>query len=262
MDHALRLAEALDADVIALHTFNVPVSAFEKEDEEQWAANERARLVDRMEEFLATGRQPGLKSDGKPVYIKTALVEDLPVEGIRSYISRFACDMVVMGTQGAHVLEDGRLGSRAASVLPYADVPLLVIPDGAVDRHPAHLVYAVDFQDHDRETLHLLQYMAQRFDARLTVLHIREHAVFDQSEEYAHFQELFRELMDDDRCGFDLVRGSDLRATLQDYLENREADWVVLRTRHRGEAAFASYSLSHELAWHARIPLLVFPAEA
>jgi len=261
MDHALRLASALDADVVALHAFRVPVSAFaEGNREEAWVAEERTRLGSMMVEFLASGKPAGLKRSGDLVHIESVLVEDYPEEGTASFSKRFSCDLIVMGTQGAHELVEGGLGSVATAMLRTSDVPVLVIPDGSLDRDPAHIVYAVDFQDNDRETLRFLQYLAAQLDARLTVLHIREHAVFDQADEYQNFQQTFHDLMEDDRCAFDLVRGVDLAETLRDYLENREADWLVLRSRHRREEEWDTESLTREMAWHARSPLMVFPA--
>jgi nucleotide-binding universal stress UspA family protein len=194
------------------------------------------------------------------VQVEPVLVEDYPEEATASFSKRFSCDLMVVGTQGAHELVEGGLGSVATAMLRTSDVPVLVIPDGAMDRDPSHIVYAVDFHDHDRETLRFLQYLAARLDSRLTVLHIREHAVFDQADEYQNFQQTFHDLMEDDRCAFDLVRGVDLAETLRDYLENREADWLVMRSRHRNEEEWDSESLTREMAWHARSPLMVFPA--
>ncbi len=260
MDHAMRLAPALDADIVVLHAYRVPAGILEEGlREDAWVDAEKQRLEILMEEFLATGRQAGMKKSGEPVKVETALVEDFPEEGISSFTRRFYCDLIVMGTQGAHELPDGGIGSMTTSLLPVAEVPVLVIPDGAVDRDPTHIVYAVDFQDSDRGTLHFLQYMANRMDSRITVLHIREHAVFDEPEEYRNFQKTFHDLMEDDHCAFDLVRGADLLGTLRDYLENREADWLVLRIRHRDENGLSLQSLTREMALHSRSPLLVFP---
>lgn len=266
MDHALRLAATLDADIVALHAYRIPadtvaqtgVSAVDLE--EEWVRAERQRIWVLMEEFLADGKPPGIKSTGEPVVVETALVEDYPEEGIRSFTKRFGCHLIVMGTQGAHDLTDGGIGSMTTSLIPFSDVPVLVVPDGAEDRNPNHIVYAIDFQDNDRDTLRFLQYMAQKMEARLTLLHIREHAIFEEPEEYKNFQLTFNDLIEDDHCAFDLVRGVDLAHTLKDYLENRDADWLVLRTRHRGEDGFEPESLTREMAWHARSPLLVFPA--
>gem|GEM_PF-1408736 len=261
MDHAMRLASALDADIVALHAFRVPVSAFtEGMLEDAWVDAERTRLQVMMQEFLASGKPAGIKRSGDVVHVETALVEDYPEEGTASFSKRFSCDLIVMGTQGAHELVEGGLGSVATAMLRTADVPVLIIPDGAIDKDPSHIVYAVDFQDNDRDTLRFMQYMAARLDARLTLLHIREHAVFDLPDEYKNFQQTFHDLMEDDRCSFDLVRGVDLAQTLRDYLENREADLLVMRSRHRKEDEWDQESLTREMAWHARSPLLVFPA--
>lgn len=260
-DYALRMAAVLDADVVALHAFRIPSQVLLGGAEgEPWAEAEKERLGVLMDDFLADGRPPGFKRNGDPVRVETVLVEDYPEEGIPSFASRFACDLIVMGTQGAHELEGGGVGSMTTSFLHRSPVPVLIIPDGAEDRFPVHIVYAVDFQDGDRDTLRFLQALAYRFDCRLTVLHIREHAVFDQPAEYRNFQTTFHDLMEDDHCSFDLVRGVDLSETLRDYLDNREADWLVLRTRHHTEEGLTMESLTREMAWHAQIPLLVFPA--
>ncbi len=261
MDYALRLASRLNADIVALHAYRVPASAFEEGQlEESWVEAEKDRIRLAMDDFLADGKAAGFKENGEPIHIETAMVEDYPEEGIPSYSKRFSCDMIVMGTQGAHEMSQGGMGSLTTSMLHMIKVPVLVIPDGAEDRDPRHIVYAVDFQDGDKDTLHQLQYMANQFNCRLTLLHIREHAVFDQPDEYRNFQTIFQDLMEDDHCAFDLVRGVDLSATLKDYLSNRDADWVVLRTRHKDESGLSLQSLTREMAWHAQSPILVFPA--
>jgi nucleotide-binding universal stress UspA family protein len=253
-DLALRLAERLSGEVILLHAVQAPQTVGgDDEAAEAWIQKEQERSGQALEDFLLDGRTQ------TEVPVSFCMVEDFPEDGVASWAKRKAADLIVMGTAGPHTLEEGNAGSHALGTLDASGKPVLLLPDGGQGPLPNTLVYAVDFVDHDPDVLHMLQSLVHALDARLHVLHIREHAVFEDPQEYKNYQDTFHELLDDERCAFDLLRGVDVEEKLRQYLNRYPEAWLVLRTRHRGSAEARAESLTRAMAWHSRTPILAFP---
>jgi nucleotide-binding universal stress UspA family protein len=254
-DHALVIAEALSGEVILLHAVHVPDAVPSGTGaEDAWMERERDRSAAELEAFLMAG------NPRTTVPVSSCLVEDFPEDGIVSWAARKGADLIVMGTEGPHPLREGGSGSHALRTVNASPVPVLLLPDGLSPGLPTELVFAVDFEDHDPAVLRMLQSLAHALDARLHVLHVREHAVFDDPDEYRNYQRTFHELLDDERCSFDLVRGQDVAEALEGRLRDRDDQWLVLRTRHRGENDLLPESLTLRMAWHQAMPILAIPA--
>lgn len=254
-DLALRLAERLSGEIVVLHAVQTP-QAIGHDDAaaDRWLEQEQERSGAALEDFLLDGRTQSA------VPVSFCMVEDFPEDGVASWAKRKDADLIVMGTAGPHALDAGHAGSHALGTLDAAPKPVLLLPDGGEGALPKTLVFAVDFVDHDPHVLHILQSLVHALDAQLHVLHVREHAVFEDPEEYKHYQETFHELLDDERCAFDLLRGTDVEEKLNQYLNRYPDAWLVLRTRHRGNEAARAESLTRTMAWHSRTPILAFPS--
>ncbi len=254
-DLALRLAESLSGEVVLLHAVQTPQAmAANEEEADRWLASEQERSGQALEDFLLDGRTQ------TAVPVSFCMVEDFPEDGVASWAKRKEVDLIVMGTSGPHALKSGASGSHTLSTLDASGKPVLLLPDGGQGPLPRTLVYAVDFVDHDPVVLHTLQALVFALDARLHVLHVREHAVFEDPVEYRNYQETFHELLDDERCAFDLIRGTDVEAKLRQYMDRYPDAWLVLRNRHRGSTEARAESLTRAMAWHSRTPILAFPS--
>ena len=162
-----------DAELMLVHCLELPhLPAF-------LARHAAAR--DRTRELASEGARERLAILGHSLgsaHVQTEVRECTPVEGIIASTSAFNADLVVVASTGAKLGASlrGRLGRTAERLARISSVPVL-LHTGARREHLRRLLVAVDDSEITPHVLAWTRYLAARFDARVTAVHVVSSAV-------------------------------------------------------------------------------------
>lgn len=82
-------------------------------------------------------------------------------------------DLIIMGTQGAHGIEDGILGTVSSNVVRRTDIPVMVIPLGHSFKPINSILYATNFAENDLQSIYLVTRYFKTFRPSITILHVQ-----------------------------------------------------------------------------------------
>jgi nucleotide-binding universal stress UspA family protein len=110
--------------------------------------------------------------------VQTAVVEALPVDGIRAAARQLDASLVVVGTHGRSGVNRLMMGSVAERILRESPVPVLTVRGDSLAPGETlrlrHVLCAVDNSGASRRALAWVSRMARCFGSRVTVLHVRQ----------------------------------------------------------------------------------------
>ncbi len=176
LNHALFLAEQLDAELHMLH-----VMTLHNDDPYNVAYHfETVEDLDTRLQALATSEMAGLLEPHQNDVLKVVQVqrkESHPVPAILAYIQEAEIDLVVMGTRGRRGLSRMLQGSVTEETVRLAPCPVLTVHSDteqtAVDQFSKILV-PVEFSEHSKQALLAAVELAQTYNASLQLVHVLE----------------------------------------------------------------------------------------
>ena len=182
-----------------------------------------------------------------------------------SSILRFAAaedpDMIVLGTKGASGLRELFVGSVAAEVLENAEVPVLVVPEGAIfDGSIDRVACGISYDEYSQGAVRLMHQMAQVMQAELIVFNTNT----SHTEGLSHRMELFRESTRDlTGIRYEDVSGESFESATLNFLRENDVDLFAMVSKRRGwlQELF-HYNKLKQFAYHGKIPILVLHAES
>ena len=173
---SMDLAETMGSSLTLVHAHYVPTYVYYG-----------VVIVDELTEALERGTRARLDENLAEVKKRIPRAQAIlrigpPGSEILSAIEIVGPDLVVMGTHGRHGVGRAFLGSVAESIVRMAPASVLTVHERAVAAKsddkttaafsPRHIVAAVDFGDWSAQAVRLATDLAQRFAARLTLLHV------------------------------------------------------------------------------------------
>ncbi len=163
---AARLAKQLDAELVLLHAWYVPSSAyhgtFVLPDHLFAGVEEDARR--NLAESVESARSAGARAAGK-------LVRGVAWTSIVDALSKESFDLCVVGTQGRSGLSRFLLGSVAENVIRHSPVSVLAIrPDADLERI-SHVLCPTDFSSSADHAVDLASQLVQP-GGKITLLHV------------------------------------------------------------------------------------------
>nr|WP_294943393.1 universal stress protein [uncultured Mucilaginibacter sp.] len=180
---------------------------------------------------------------------------------VKGIIDKGRIEMVVMGAPQGSGLEHFLSGSDTASVMDHSTRPVMVYPLGCNVKNLHKIVFATDFNEADLMALRYLEKLNHIFKFQVSVVHVNEFGEthLPAEKEKTFFKELKKIKMPG--LTYESVRGKDTVERLVNYLENSNADLLVLMHHKRGffNELFGS-SITKTIMKRA-IPLLVIPSD-
>jgi nucleotide-binding universal stress UspA family protein len=256
--YALYLGRHLKANITLFHAVTVPVvvgdypSAVPVEIDTEPSKEEIEKL---KKELLQTLDEDGDSS----VVLNTRVEVGFTVDSIMEVAKDIDADMIVMGTTGASGVEKFFIGTNAASVIDRSEIPVLLIPANAKVKPLKEIVYATNFDPEDDIMMDTLLQFAKIFGSKIHCLHVsdkpdvEDKVNLDDLEETSWHKEMGVEVE------FKNIEGSDTLKALDNFIDANNIDLLVMLTHRRTiMQRLFSRSVTKEMAFHTRIPLLVF----
>jgi nucleotide-binding universal stress UspA family protein len=267
MHTAIRLAKEGDAELILLHTWEIPAIALS---ENVIPATTFQRLSDAGEQGLATAVREAERLGAR---VTSRLLEGSAWRSVLDVASADPkIDLIVLGTQGRTGLSRVLLGSTAERVVRHAHCPVLVVRPGNEPRPFVHALCPTDFGPSARDALRMAGELVQPGGAGIEILHVLEIAAAYSGEprpdvirdiDRRSTEELERTAAEV-RAGARVPVGARTRvgwagAEILRALENDQSiDLVVMGSHGRtGIGRFLLGSVAEKVVRHAHCPVLV-----
>lgn len=256
--YALRFADSFDAELVILHVYDLPIvetPTLPESTKEIFDIVEMNQFESFREELPELHKMAERRNLGHVKMRNILLYGDL-VYNINKVCIEEKIDLIVMGTKGATGLKETFLGSSTASVIANTKVPVLGIPAEA-EYHPIkNIAFTTQYKDKDNDALAKTLDIARKFKASVLCLYIKNpDDPADIDERINEWKIFYR----DENIDFFNIAGDHIEQTILDFAENQKVGLLVMRTHKRGffESLFHR-SLTKKMAYHTKIPLLVF----
>jgi len=260
-EHALgysaSIAAALKSKLVLFHTVRVPVVV--------------------MNETVVVAKDDELvkDSDSKLAILKSRIISKQPDADIETRTSvGFAVDeilndgahgkpdMIIMGTRGAHGLSEMIFGSNTAAVISRSECPVLAVPHDAKTGSINSIVFATNYGENDFHAIFLLTELFKPWHPEIIILHASDGSQPQiETEFFERFEAEVRSLIPYDKYDFKLIEGPSAEDVVSDFATHNSVDLISVSKRKRTLfERLISVSMTRRLAYHAHIPLLVFPS--
>jgi len=260
LKYARNIAQQMGVRLVVTHVFDYPtVLGMEGLDEPfphlEETAFKQHRL--KLEEFC----EEHLGSVWKAPDVQLQPVEHPSViKGILSTAEQWHAQMIVVGTKGESALREIIMGSTTKQLIEKAPCPIMAIPSDASYMPPKTIVYATDFEEEDIYAIRKLAEMGKTFEAEIKVVHISTENEYEGETQMEWFKEMLEQKVSYDKMEFKLFFSDTILESLRTYLEDIDADMVVMLEREK-KSIFKKWfgsSLVKKMESYGEIPLLSF----
>lgn len=261
LEYALRLADALGADVDLLHVIPRTLDN-QPEFEDSLAGSLRARAGEQLARVAWVALE-GVAGDLKHPPLLDTFVRsgDLPA-CVHRHVVHHGTRLIVMGTRGRQDAWDELFGTHAARVTTVLPCPVLIVPPDAHYRPVAALCFATDLSD--PAALHAGKVLRafRAYKPRIHFLHIRTRKVKKTDYDI----ELLREIFDRPQLGQHAVfaerEATDLVGAIQAYAFAAKCDLIVMHRRDRPWfRELLTSSNTDDAVLRTRLPLLLLTTD-
>jgi nucleotide-binding universal stress UspA family protein len=256
LHYALEMARAIDARIILLNTYQVPVSYSDAPvspvttisiDDIRKSSEQR---LDDLSQDVAR-----VTNSGVQVTTESQLGNTVDVlEEMCSAIKPFA---VVMGSRGSTGLERMLMGSTTLAVVKHLRHPVIVVPPGTAYKQIKKIGLACDFKD-VAETIpaEYIRNIVHEFRAELYVLNVNaegEHYDKNTPLESAWLDSLLGDI----KPNYYFLQRDDIVEGINEFSENHNLDVImVIPKKHNLLDKIFHKSRSKELVRNAHIPIV------
>lgn len=255
LEFTIEFAKKINAKIDAVHVFNLPYI----ESPGMTASMLEAMIADKQKLIqgklnkLMEAIPAEIRGQGIPVYgvFVPEEIHDLAIE------ERY--DYVAMGTLGEHHTQFEKIiGSVTTNTLMRTSCcPVLAIPSDAKWRNIQRIAYATDFQPKDEVAASKLLDLAIALGARVHFVHVQTHPKEQEKDDTIILEKYPFEFTD-----FAVISNADVIAGFDRYVKEKNIDLLAffIPKRRLWERLFHS-SLTKKMAFHTKIPLIVFHAD-
>lgn len=252
--YSIGLAQKTNASIHLLHVNSIPII------DNSFPSNIYQTYITEIEEYA---KKSFLNIEEK--YLKKANLKyetKITFGFVNDEIQHFAqeneIDLIIIGTTGASGIQEILIGSNAASVVSKAEIPVLVIPPTSTFSDLEKIVYASDFNEPEFPSVSRLAFFAGLYDAEVSILHVKSFADHLFDEEHNFFARNKENVEMNKWKVIKLPENENIIDSINNFIEMENPDMLVLAKHNRGffDRLFHR-SLSKQMAYHTKIPLLV-----
>jgi len=254
-DYAVGLAKLFSAKIVLVNTYNLPYSTYESGTSGDILNVLRESSVGGLNNLKKRIEQQNDKYNFEiECYSDFGFAEDMIIETA----SKVNADIVVIGIKGdSGKIKENIIGSTAIKVARNADIPVFIIPDH-VKYHSIHKIsFASDLNKiEESDLIYVSRYFGKLFDAELEIVNIEEPGV-EFSEEKSKTCAIIDKKLEAIPHKSVFITEKKAGKALEDYFNDHPTDIVLVNPRkHNLFHNLFSHSISKELAFHCKVPLL------
>ncbi len=253
LGYAVKLANLLNARLHILHVYKISKTLKPKIVAKQERMKAWSKHQDEMAKTLA-GIVGLLKADAPPI---TSLVEGKTAKSIKKYVKENMIDILVIGSQGRHAIQNRIYGSTAVKLIKKIKVPILVVPESASELIlPIRVLLALDNKTIKNEpAFHLLRRILELSEKEIDIIHIN-----NKEETDFPFDPFVTYYLKDFIGEIYLIKNSDIDFSLVHFTKVNDYDLLVMLRRTKSFLSdLMKKSHSIEEVKRSFVPILVIP---
>ena len=256
LNYAVDMAQAINAGLVLLHVYNVPVSFTEAPVAPVTTVSleeVKRSSVERLEELK---KNLVIQTAGKiQIYSESRLGE--PIEELEAICKSLDPMAVIMGSHGVTGFERMLMGSTTLNAIKHLKCPVIVIPPGTTYNGIRKIGLACDFENVVQSTpVEYIKNIVKEFGADLYVLNVQD-KLDGEAEEPMMDTVYLDSMLEDVRPNYVQLTGKNVVDSITSFAENNNLDLVmVIPKKHRFIDSLFHKSQSKELITHAHIPIV------
>ncbi|KAF2328030.1 universal stress protein [Flavobacterium ginsenosidimutans] len=254
--HALEFAKVVKAELILLHTFEIPVydSQFFPENYAAIYSSIELAKFEMFKDEIPKLRAIAAERKLEDIVIKHRLMDGDLIYNLKNAVEEDNVDFVIMGTNGASDWTKFFTGSNTNSVISGVEVPVLCVPVDAKYKKIKTIGFTTRYREKDKKELKKILKIAKKTDAKVKSLYVRT-SNSDVSD--ATIKEWEKEFADEN-VEFLVLPSDDVKETILDFVLYKDIDILTTITHKRSffESLFDS-SFSKKISKEVQIPVLV-----
>jgi nucleotide-binding universal stress UspA family protein len=254
--YALEMAKLFKAELLLLHTFDLPIVDSQAMPMNYATLYETIELTnfDHFKEEMPKLHAIAASRKAEHIALSHILMDGELGYTIKKVVKQENIDFVVMGTKGATGWVDSFIGTNTASVISDVSVPVLSVPVGAKFEKIETIAFTTRFRHKDIEALIKVLMLAKKMHAKVKCLYVKTTTSDVSSETITRWKSHFEE---EDHLQFFIIPSDEVKTTIEDFLVDQDIDILAMLTYKRNffVELFTS-STTQKLSQHLQTPIL------
>lgn len=254
--HALEFAKIVKAELILLHTFEIPVydSQFFPENYAAIYSSIELAKFEMFKDEIPKLRAIATERNLDDIVIKHRLMDGDLIYNLKNAVEEDKVDFVIMGTSGVTDWTKFFLGSNTNAVISEIKVPVLCIPADVKYKKIKTIGFTTRYREKDKVELKKVLDIAKKTNAKVKSLYVKtsnsdvsDVIIKEWEKEFAH-----------ENVEFLVLPSDEVKETILDFILYKDIDILTTITHKRSffESLFES-SFTKKIAKEVSIPVLV-----
>ncbi|MEZ4951058.1 MAG: universal stress protein [Saprospiraceae bacterium] len=195
-------------------------------------------------------------------FIKDAIVKIGRVnKDIIQQANKGAFDLIVMGTSGAHGLDEWMRNSHTAKVVRNSVVPVLSLKCDRSELKINDILLVSDFENDEKLELGAVKKICNAFDAKIHLLKINTHKHFQSQRQMLPRMEAFAQRHALSNFEIHIYNDESVEKGIMHFSEDSGIDFVAMGHHHqKGLSRLFRHDISEDVVNHLWQPIMTFPA--
>ncbi|CAM3387865.1 universal stress protein [Flavobacterium chungbukense] len=254
--HALEFAKVVKAELILLHTFEIPVydSQFFPENYASIYSSIELAKFEMFKDEIPKLRTIAAERKLEDIVIKHRLMDGDLIYNLKNAVEEDKADFVIMGTNSVSDWTKFFTGSNTESVIAGVEVPVLCVPVEAKYRKVKTIGFTTRYREKDKKELKKILKIAKKTDAKVKSLYVKTSTSDVNDETRKEWEREFA----GENVEFLVLPSDDVKETILDFVLYKDIDILTTITHKRSffEGIFNS-SFSKKITKEVPIPILV-----
>ena len=254
--HALEFAKIVNAELILLHTFEIPVydSQFFPENYASIYSSIELAQFEMFKDEIPKLKTIAIERNLEDIVIKHRVMDGDLLYNLKNAVEEDHIDFVIMGTTGVSDWTKFFTGSNTNSVISGVEVPVLCVPISAKYKKIKTIGFTTRYRDKDKKELKKVLKIAKKTNAKVKSLYVKtSHSDVSDTTIKEWEKEFAAENID-----FLVLPSDEVKETILDFVLYKDIDILTTITHKRSffESIFDS-SFSQKISKQVEIPVLV-----
>lgn len=254
--HALEFAKIVNAELILLHTFEIPVydSQFFPENYASIYSSIELAKFEMFKDEIPKLRTIAMERNLENIVIKHRLMDGDLLYNLKNAVEEDKIDFVIMATSGVYDWTKFFLGSNTSSVISGVDVPVLCVPADAKFKKIKVIGFTTRYREKDKKELRKVLNIARKTNAKVKSLYVR---TSDSDVSESTVKEWEKEFAGEN-VEFLVLPSDEVKEIILDFVLYKDIDVLAMITHKRSffESLFDS-SFTKKISKQMTVPVLV-----
>lgn len=229
--HALEFAKIVQAELILLHTFELPIydNQFFPENYNVIFDSLQLSQFDMFKDEIPKLHAIAEERNLDKIKMRHRLMDGSLLYNIKKSIKEDKIDFVVMGTSGATGWEAFFMGTNTGAVLTAVDVPVLSVPLEAKYIKTETIGFTTRYRTKDKKALKDVLKIAKKMGAKVRCLYVQTTHSDVSETTIKNWEKEF----EDEPIIFSVIPSDDVQGTIIDFILFKEIDVLAMNTYKR-----------------------------